>query len=267
VLRAAVAGGGASLAAGVASPARAAARFRGRAHFVLVHGAWHGAWCWYRIVAELEAAGQRVSVVDLPGAGIDATPPASVTLQAQADRVIAFLDTFDAPVILVGHSAGGPVVSLAAEARPQAIDRLVYLTAYLLTDGMSLIAAAAEDTDTLVTDHVVVDPAGTVEIERDARREVFYGDCRAADVALAQSLLKPMGLRLLADPIHVGAAFESVRRFYVACSRDHALSPGEQQRMLARLPCERVLTLASDHSPFLSHPKTLVRALAKIART
>jgi pimeloyl-ACP methyl ester carboxylesterase len=266
VLRAAaIAGGGAGLA--TARPARAAVRFgRVPAHFVLVHGAWHGAWCWYRIVAALEAAGQRVTTLDLPGAGIDATPPASVTLQAQADRVIALLDTLDAPVILVGHSAGGPVVSLAAEARPQAIDRLVYLTAYLLTDGMSLVAAGAEDTDTHITENVVIDPAGTIDIARSARRDVFYGDCRAADVALAQSLLKPVGLRPLGDTLHVGAAFESVRRFYVSCSRDHAISPAEQQRMLARLPCERVLTLASDHSPFLSHPKTLVRALAKIAR-
>ena len=262
---AALAGGAASLAA--SRPAGTNVRFAAEpAHFVLVHGAWHGAWCWYRVVAALEAAGQRVTALDLPGAGIDPTPPASVTLQAQADRVIALLDTLDAPVILVGHSAGGTVVSLAAEARPHAIDRLVYVTAYLLTDGMSLVAAGAEDTETLITSHVVIGPGGTLEVERSARREVFYGDCRAADVALAQSLLRPMGVHPLSDPVHVGAAFESVRRFYVACSRDRAISPAEQERMLARLPCERVLTIASDHSPFLSHPKTLVRALAKIAR-
>jgi pimeloyl-ACP methyl ester carboxylesterase len=264
---AAVAGAGTGLA--VAKPRRrhASARFGGApAHFVLVHGAWHGAWCWYRMMALLEAAGQRVTALDLPGGGIDTTPPASTTLQSLADRVIAFLDTLTEPVILVGHSAGGPVISTVAEARPQAIAKLVYLTAYLLTDGMPQILAAAEDTETLVTAHIVLHPDGTLELDPAGRREALYGDCRAADVALAQSLLKPVGIGPLAEPVRVGAAFESVRRFYVACSRDRGISPAEQRRMYERLPCERVFELKSDHSPFLSHPTALARVLAKIAR-
>jgi pimeloyl-ACP methyl ester carboxylesterase len=264
---AAAAGAGTGIAVAAPRPRRAPARFAtDPAHFVFVHGAWHGAWCWYRVVALLEAAGQRVTALDLPSGGIDATPPASTTLQSLADRVIAFLDTVTEPVILVGHSAGGPVISTVAEARPQAIAKLVYLTAYLLTDGMPLLAAAAEDPETLITGHAIINPEGTLELEPAGRREALYGDCRAADVALAQSLLKPIGLRLLTDPVRIGTAFESVRRFYIACSRDRGITPAQQQRMYERLPCERVFTLKSDHSPFLSHPTALARVLAKIAR-
>src|SRR5262249_48601509 len=130
----------ATAAAGVSSAIDAMARTRDPQHFVLVHGAWHGAWCWYKIVAGLDSAGHRLTAPDLPSGGIDATPPATVTLQSQADRLVAVLDTLPDPVILVGHSAGGPVISLAAEARPQKIAKLVYLTAFLLPDGGSQVA-------------------------------------------------------------------------------------------------------------------------------
>jgi pimeloyl-ACP methyl ester carboxylesterase len=96
--------------------ARRVRRTKEPRHFVLVHGAWHGAWCWYKIVAGLEDAGHRVTTIDLPSAGIDPTPAGSVTLRAQADRIVATLDALAEPVILVGHSASGPPVSLAADA-------------------------------------------------------------------------------------------------------------------------------------------------------
>ncbi len=235
-------------------------------HFVFVHGAWHGAWCWYRITTALEAAGHRATALDLPSAGIDGTPPGEVTLQTQADRVVAFLDTLSEPVVLVGHSAGGPVVSTAAEMRPQAIVKLVYVTSYLLPDGASIATVSLGDTDSHLTPYLVLNPDGTVSIAPEGRRDVFYGDCADRDVTLAQSLLKPIGVRATLDAVHVGAAFESVRRFYVTCTRDHAISPSVQRSMVERLPCERVFAIASDHSPFLSHPRELLRVLAAVAR-
>jgi pimeloyl-ACP methyl ester carboxylesterase len=244
------------------SPRRAARS----GHFVLVHGAWHGAWCWYKITPALEAAGHRVTALDLPSAGIDAAPPGSVTLQAQADRVITILDTLSEPVILVGHSAGGAVISSVAEARPDRIQNLVYLTAFLLQKGDSVAAAGIRDPGSLIGQHVVIGPDGTLIIDPSGRREVLYGECDARDVALAQSLLKPVGLRTTLDPVVVGNAFARVRRFYITCLRDKAISPGFQHTMYTALPCEKVFSIRSDHSPFLSHPAALLRHLAAIAR-
>lgn len=238
---------------------------RDPAHFVLIHGAWHGAWCWYKIVAALEASGHRVTAIDLPSAGIDATPAPTVTLEAQAARVVDLLDTLTEPVVLVGHSAGGPVVSTAAEARPEKIAKLVYLTAYLLPAGASLLSAAAQDPESLVSANLLFGPDG-ISVRLDAVREIFYGTSDDADVSLAQSLLKPVGITVLGGTVAVGAAFESVRRFYIACRRDHAVTPGFQQQMYTALPCEKVYTLNSDHSPFFSHPAGLVRVLNAIAR-
>jgi pimeloyl-ACP methyl ester carboxylesterase len=235
-------------------------------HFVLVHGSWHGAWCWYKIVAGLEEMGHEVTAIDLPSAGIDDTPASTVTLQAQADRVAATLDAIAGTVILVGHSAGGPVVSMAAEARPAKIEKLVYLTAFLLQNGGSLALAAVGDKGSTLSQHLVFRPDGTFDVERSARPDIFYNECDDRDVALAQSLFKPVSLRANVDPVVIGSNFDGVRRFYVTCLRDHAISPETQHAMYTALPCERVFRLRSDHSPFLSRPAPLLRTLAAIAR-
>jgi pimeloyl-ACP methyl ester carboxylesterase len=253
--------------AGTAAPALGRLpRTKAPRHFVLVHGAWHGAWCWYKIVAGLEDAGHRVTAIDLPSAGIDPTPAGSVTLQAQADRIVATLDTVAEPVILVGHSAGGPPISLAAEARPDGIQKLVYLTAFLLPDATSIATVALQDKGTLIPAHLTFNPDGTFEVERSARQEIFYNECDERDIALAQTLLRPASLRSNTDAVAVGDRFARVRRFYVSCLHDHAISPDTQRAMYTALPCERVFSIRSDHSAFLSHPTMLLRILATIAR-
>jgi len=260
----------ASLAAGgsstiAASTDLAIRRTRHPAHFVLVHGSFHGAWCWYKIVAALEAAGHRATAIDLPSAGIDPTPAAGVDLRAQADAVIALLDTLAEPVILVGHSAGGPVISTVAEARPGKIAKLVYLSAYLLENGESIVSTVPQDPDSLVLPHLVPN-AGGLFVDLDAVRDIFYGTSDDADIALARSLLKPIGLLTTGVGLAIGTAFASVRRFYVSCLRDRAVTPGFQRAMYTALPCEQVFTIRSDHSPFFSRPAELLRILERIAR-
>ena len=254
--------------AGSAVPARGRARrAKNPRHFVLVHGAWHGAWCWYKIVSGLEDAGHRVTTIDLPSAGIDPTPPGSVTLRAQADRVVATLDALAESVILVGHSAGGPPVSMAAEARPDKIEKLVYVTAFLIPNGTSIAGATLRDQGSLIFQHLKLNPDGTFEVEPSARQEVFYNECDERDVALAQTLFKPASLQANIDRVAIGDNFARVRRFYVSCLQDHAISPDTQRAMYTALPCEHVFSIRSDHSPFLSHPNALLRVLAAIARS
>jgi pimeloyl-ACP methyl ester carboxylesterase len=108
------------------------------ATFVLVHGAFHGGWCWYKIVPLLEAKGHRVLAPDLPGLGDDHTPLADLSLAAWTDSVAAKLHVLGTPVILVGHSRGGIVISEVAERVPEHVSALVYLTAFLVSDGESL---------------------------------------------------------------------------------------------------------------------------------
>jgi hypothetical protein len=124
----------------------------------------------------------------------------------------------------------------------------------------------ARDQGSLIGKHLIFHPQGTIEVDPAWRKAVFYADRYEADVALAQSLLKPNGLRPATDQVHVGANFESVRRFYIMCRHDRAISPSLQHDMYTTLPCELVLRIASSHSPFFSHLAALLRALERIVR-
>jgi len=100
--------------------------------YVLVHGAWHGAWCWFKTAPLLQKLGHKVITPDLPAHGIDKAATASVTLAGYSQRIVDVLDACPEPVILVGHSMGGIAITEAAQARPDKVSRLVYVTAFLL---------------------------------------------------------------------------------------------------------------------------------------
>lgn len=236
-------------------------------HFLLVHGAWHGAWCWNRLTAALEHAGATVTAIDLPGHGHDSTPRSEVTLDDLAQRVDWCVQELDCAVELVGHSMGGAVISRAAELSPQRIAGLTYLSAFLPRDGDSLAALGAEDPDTQLNAALKPGPEpGTLILEAAAARNIFYHDCPEADADRALSLLVPQPVAPLREPVRISARmWGSVPRAYVLCSEDRAVSPAMQRLMLERTPCDPVVELATGHSPFYADPERLADVLIGIA--
>lgn len=234
--------------------------------YVLVHGAWHGSWCWDKVVPLLEREGHNAITPDLPGHGGDRTPIGEVTLQAYADRVCGVLDAQSEPVILVGHSMGGVVITQAAEYRPEKIDTLVYLTAFLPRDGEALLQIAEQDTEALVLRNLIMSEDQTyATVRTEAARDMFYGDCSDEDVAGAISHLCPQAAAPLATPVSTSAErFGGVRRLYISCLQDHAITPACQRQMYTASPCERVITMDTSHSAFLSAPAELSRHLLAI---
>lgn len=234
--------------------------------YVLVHGAWHGAWCWDKVVPVLERKGHRVVAPDLPGHGTDKTPIAEVSLQAYAERICGILDAQPEPVILVGHSMGGVVITQAAEDRPEKIKKLVYLSAFLLRDGEFLLQRAEKDQDALVLPNLIMaEDQSHATVKEDALKEVFYGDCAQEDVERAKALLVPQAAAPFATPVRTTEArFGRVPRVYVSCLRDRAISPALQEQMYRDLPCERVITMDTSHSPFFSAPEELARHLLSL---
>ena len=107
--------------------------------FLLVHGAFHGAWCWRKTVAELEKRGHRAKAIDLPGQGEDRTPLKEVTLDTMVDRIIAEIADLPGKVVMVGHSLGGIPITAMGQRVPDRIKALVYLSAFLPRDGEALL--------------------------------------------------------------------------------------------------------------------------------
>lgn len=234
--------------------------------YVLVHGAWHGGWCWDKVVSRLEKEGYRVEAPDLPGHGKDKTPISEVSLQAYTDSMCKILDAQSEPVILVGHSMGGGVITQAAEYRPEKIRTLVYLTALLLRNGESIAQVSQRDTESLLPPNMIFsEDFSYCTVKDEVIREAFYGDCSDEDVARAISLIVPQSTSPLLMPVNTSEDnFGRIPRVYIECLRDRIISPSEQKKMYTDLPCERVISMNTSHSPFFSAPEKLVAHLTSL---
>lgn len=235
-------------------------------NYVLIHGAWHGAWCWYKVLPLLKRFGHEVIAPDLPGLGKDITPIDQISLESWTESICEILDAQPNPVVLVGHSRGGIILSAAAEKCPQKIARLVYVTAGLVRDGESLRQLLVEDgTSLLLPNLVIADDGISLTVKEEALKAVFYGECPEEDIALARLLLRPEPRGPTGTPIHITEEnFGSVPRFYIECLRDKAIPQSLQKKMYSALPCQKVITIDTDHSPFFSAPQRLVECLLSI---
>ncbi|HAA29061.1 MAG TPA: hypothetical protein DCE56_16915 [Cyanobacteria bacterium UBA8553] len=231
--------------------------------YVLIHGAWHGGWCWNKVVPLLEQAGHKVVASDLPGHGDDKTSPSEILLHSYVEHVCQLLKAQSEPVYLVGHSMGGIVISQVAEYQPDKIKTLVYLTAFLLQNGESLSQVAQGDTESLFPPNLIINEAqGSCTVREDAIKDIFYGDCTDTDVAQAKSLLRPQAFAPLNTPINITEEkFNQLPRIYIECLRDKAISPAIQKQMYTALPCQQVISMDTSHSPFFSAPEKLVEHL------
>ncbi len=235
--------------------------------FVLVHGAWHGAWCWEKVVPLLTAAGHAVHSPDLPGLGEDNTPIAEIGLDSYVQRVSELINGIGRPVVLVGHSMGGVVITQTAELIPDRIDTLIYLTAFSPKHGETLLQYSLEDTESLVSQHKQIDEdEGILTITNTALRECFYDLCAEDDAQQAIQRLRPQALAPLAAPLRLSQAkYGRVRRCYIECSADRAISPTLQRRMKNNAALAASSVLDADHSPFYSCPQALVEILIDMA--
>jgi pimeloyl-ACP methyl ester carboxylesterase len=230
---------------------------------VLVHGAWHGPWCWNKLAPVLEAQGHRVTAVELPGRRGDAAELASLKLDHFVASVVQVLDASPRPVVLVGHSLGGATISLVAEARPDKIKTLTYLTAFMVPAGMTVGSIAMTDKETWIPKVVQRDAGTGVSRLNPAHvREVFYQDCSDEDVAYAQQRVTPEASTMGVTPIRTtNERFGRVDRVYIECLRDHAIGIATQRRMQSALPCRAVRTMDTRHSPFFSDAQGLAQVL------
>ncbi len=232
--------------------------------FVLIAGAWHGAWCWEHVVPLLAAAGHRVLAPDLLGMGADPTPLAGVTLASWADQIAGVVEQEADPVILVGHSRGGPVISEVAERVPDRIATLVYVSGSLIPAGCSIFTTLKPEAG--AADILQMREDGSAMLPSDIASAMFYNATPAERVALALPRLSPEPLWTHATPLAVTPArYGRVKRAYIETLHDHALPIEMQRSMQAALPCDPVFTLDSDHSPFFSKPDELVRCLLSVA--
>jgi pimeloyl-ACP methyl ester carboxylesterase len=240
------------------------------ASFILIHGSWHGGWCFDDVKTLLEADGHQVIAPDLPGMGGGEAALAAVTLQGWADFALEQCrNATQKPVVLAGHSRGGLVISRAAETAPEAMDALVYICAMMLPDGVSRAEFKAMEQPNPAFDALMSPTAGGHgTIISGANPGAVFAQLSPPEkivAAMKRLVAEPHGPR--SEPIRITAErFGSLPRTYIECTEDRAIQLSSQRTMQSLVPGAAVVTLDTDHSPFLSRPQELAEALMQAAR-
>jgi pimeloyl-ACP methyl ester carboxylesterase len=235
--------------------------------YVLVHGAWMGKFCWTEVVSKLETAGHTVMSLDLPAHGDDPTPLNAVILESYRDAVIKLIGD-RTNVILVGHSMGGMPISAVAEAIPDRLKALVFVSAYLPRNGESLLQLSQEDKGSRVGSYWHQDNPEQNSppwIDAEGIVEVFCADCSPELQETIKSRHRPEPLLPFATPVTLTEAnYGSVPRYYIETLEDRAVSHQLQTLMLGRVEVKQRFQLPSSHSPFFSMPDRLVAYLTEL---
>lgn len=229
--------------------------------YVLVHGAWMGSEGWNPVAEELRASGASVATPGLPAHGNDGTPAGEATLDGYAARVQAAIDEAPKPVILVGHSLAGVVITQVAERQPADIARLVYIGAFLPANGESLGQLAMTDGDSQLGPHLIFNENGTVDVEQAAFPTLFCADCDASGTQLLTGGYQAEPAAPIGTPVATGEAFAGVPKTYFHTAQDRVVSPALQAKMIQKTPVDREVTLDSSHVPMLSQPEAVADAL------
>ena len=219
---------------------------------LLVHGAFHGAWCWDRLTPELERLGVRHQTLDLPFT----SPDDDVAAVRNA------IDKSDENVAVLGHSFGGSVISAAAAdgGRPYgACTSLIFLSAFMVAPGQHVDFSGGSGIGEIQIGEV------TASIDPDPARRVFYHRCSAQDADWATTQLRTMPTSVLVTQPTAAPAWQILPSTYIVCTDDQILSVAAQEQMAEN--ADRSVRIDSDHSPFLSCPKALAAVLRDIVGT
>jgi pimeloyl-ACP methyl ester carboxylesterase len=234
------------------------------AHIIMIHGSWSGGWMWDRVVPLLTEAGHTAEAPTLLGANPGSSDFPSQPISAWADQVAERVQAAQGPVVLVGQSRGGIVISEVAERVPDRVGYLVYVAAFLLPNGISLGAAVHKAHPDAVP-FFTIDSVGMTTLFPDALSRI-YSKTPAPWIEVARSNQCSEPLTAINTPIFVTEArFGSVRRAYVETSEDQILPLAAQRAMQAGLPCDPVFSIATDHVPPFSAPEELAKQLIGIA--
>ncbi len=235
--------------------------------FVLIHGSWHSSWNWHRVIPILESKGHQVIAIDLPGMGRDKTPVSEVKMATTVQSIGNLIDRIDGKVILVGHSKNGIMISQVAEYKPEKIEKLIYLAAYLIPNGKTQGEYSAQDTNGVLKPYVTRYPeSNSHTLQTEIYKEGLYHDCDDHITDLAKLLLSHEPVESGITPLQLTEEnYGSVRRFYIECTEDRAVTPFIQRKMYTETPCEKVYSMPTSHSPFFSKPQELSDIFCEIA--
>jgi alpha/beta hydrolase family protein len=225
-------------------------------HFALVHGAYHGAWCWDQLRQELERDGHSTSAANLPCEDPEAGA------ERYADEVVHSVPKTADGVVLVGHSLAGLTIPVVA-GRTRTV-KTIYLCAILPVPGLSFDAQHADiDSGFQPTEGPVEHPDGSASWPERGAVEVFFHDCDPEIAVASARRLRKQHWRVTQEVTPL-RRWPDGRAAYILCTDDRAISPGYQRRAAREQLGVEAVEMAGGHSPFLSRPRELATLLERL---
>lgn len=233
---------------------------------VLVHGAWADGSCWSKVIKRLQ--NEHYTVV---------APAVSLSsLSADIAALSKVITDLGAPVLLVGHSYGGAVITGAASGLAN-VKGLIYLAGWAIDQGESLFSLGGQFTqqygDTVASRYFR--PDGPLDadhlqtliyLDRANFGTAFVQDIDRDDAAVLGTTQRPPTLLALSEPLQVEPAWRTIRSWYQVSTRDHAIQPQGERWMAKRMGAE-VIELSSSHPAMIPHPQAIVNLIKKAAKT
>lgn len=237
-------------------------------HFTLIHGSWHGAWCWYKVAPRLRDLGHEADAVELPGRGRSPARAHFISLDTMVKSVERFLPLGRKTTVVV-HSRYGVLASLLAERVPDRIERTIYLASFMMPNRKAVAHYFRSDRDSWLAPHVEINRLGMWDrLDPSAYRETLYHDCNDDDNALAAFLLCREPLRpAIAKLTLSDGNYGRVPRSYIRLTEDRAVSLSLQDRLIEETGVDRVESIQASHSAYFSKPDELAATIVKLSQS
>ncbi|MHB8869116.1 MAG: alpha/beta hydrolase [Thermoleophilia bacterium] len=229
--------------------------------FVLVHGAWHGGWCWEGVARELVAAGHEVEAPTMPGMA-PGDDRSAVTFEGIVEALTAVLQRQEQPVVLVGHSSAGFLLQAAAPKAADKIKRLIFLNAFVLPDGACQFDLVPPEAAGGLTAAANASPDQSVPVIEDMVRGMLMGgDTPEAQDSVLERL-SPQPLALFTTPVDTKAFTAlAIPKTVVFSAGDTSLPPGAFLGMAQSLGEFDLVEIEGGHEALVVTPSAVAQGL------
>lgn len=234
-------------------------------NFVLLHGAWHGGWCWDGVKQELEARGHQAVCPTMPGHRPE-DDRSGITFQHYVDKIAQTLGAQSGPVVLVGHSSAGFMMQAAAPLAADKVAKVIFLNAFILPDNTSQFDIVPPEVSQGMTMAAQASPDNCVPVDEGFIRGVLMDGEPADKVDELIGRLVPQPLALFTTKVPTKAFSDiAAPKAVVFCNKDVSLPPGAYLGMAQGLGKFDLIELDGGHEALFTQPKMVAEGLLKAA--